>query len=160
MQVHISYIENPPVEEYKYSFSTTISDTITINGKIYYVIDDLRTSNAGQVYLREDMATQTTHYNLTKPDLTDLVDVTVLNDNADIIDQAIYEASQSGGAAMIESSVEATTTSAHAYAVGDHFIYNNTLYAVTAAIAVGDTITPGTNCTATNLAAALNAINS
>ena len=97
------------------------------------------------------MATQTTHYNLTKPDLTDLVDVTVLNDNADIIDDAIYEASQSGGAAMIESSVEATTTSAHAYAVGDHFIYNNTLYAVTAAIAVGDTIAPGTNCAATTV---------
>ena len=97
------------------------------------------------------MATQTTHYNLTKPGLTDLVDVTVLNDNADIIDDAIYEASQSGGAAMIESSVEATTTSAHAYAVGDYFIYNNTLYAVTAAIAVGDTITPGTNCTATTV---------
>lgn len=97
------------------------------------------------------MATQTTHYNLTKPDLTDLVDVMVLNNNADIIDDAIYEASQSGGAAMIESSVEATTTSAHAYAVGDYFIYNNTLYAVTAAIAVGDTITPGTNCTATTV---------
>ena len=98
------------------------------------------------------MATQTTHYNLTKPDLTDLVDVTVLNDNADIIDQKIFEASQSGGpSAMIESSVEATTTSAHAYAVGDHFIYNNTLYAVTAAIAVGDTIAPGTNCAATTV---------
>ena len=97
------------------------------------------------------MATQTTHYNLTKPDLTDPVDVTVLNGNADIIDQKIYEASQSGGAAMIESSVEATTASAHAYAVGDYFIYNNTLYAVTAAIAVGDTITPGTNCTATTV---------
>ena len=97
------------------------------------------------------MATQTTHYNLTKPGLTDPVDVTVLNGNADIIDQAIYEASQSGGAAMIESSVEATTTSAHAYAAGDHFIYNNTLYAVTAAIAVGDTITPGTNCAATTV---------
>ena len=97
------------------------------------------------------MATQTTHYNLTKPGLTDPVDVTVLNSNADIIDQAIYEASQSGGAAMIESSVEATTTSAHAYAVGDYFIYNNTLYAVTAAIAVGDTIAPGTNCAATTV---------
>ena len=97
------------------------------------------------------MATQTTHYNLTKPDLTDLVDVTVLNGNADIIDDAIYEALQSGGAAMIETSAEETATSAHAYAVGDHFIYNNTLYAVTAAIAVGDTITPGTNCTATTV---------
>ena len=101
------------------------------------------------------MATQTTHYNLTKPDLTDLVDVTVLNDNADIIDDAIYEASQSGGAAMIESSVEATTTSAHAYAVGDYFIYNDTLYRTTAAISIGDTITPGTNCTAVTVASEL-----
>jgi hypothetical protein len=55
------------------------------------------------------MATQTTHYNLTKPDLTDLVDVTVLNDNADIIDQAIYEASQSGGEEMTLAQYNALT---------------------------------------------------
>lgn len=35
------------------------------------------------------MATQTTNYKLTKPDITDKVDVTVLNGNADIIDQAL-----------------------------------------------------------------------
>lgn len=97
------------------------------------------------------MATYTTHYNLKKPAATDPVDVADLNGNADIIDDAIYEALQSGGAAMIESSAEETTTSAHAYAVDDYFIYNNTLYAVTAAIAVGDTITPGTNCAATTV---------
>ena len=102
------------------------------------------------------MATQTTHYNLTKPDLTDLVDVTVLNGNADIIDQKIYEASQSGGSsAMIETSVETSATSAHAYAAGDHFIYNGTLYRATAAIAIGDTITPESNCVATTAAAEL-----
>jgi hypothetical protein len=104
------------------------------------------------------MATQTTHYNLTKPDLTDPVDVTVLNDNADIIDQKIYEASQSGGSTgMIETSVEASATSAHAYAAGEHFIYNNTLYRATAAIAIGDTITPGTNCAATTVMAEVEA---
>ena len=97
------------------------------------------------------MATYTTHYNLKKPSATDPVDVADLNGNADIIDDAIYEALQSGGAAMIESSAEETTTSAHAYAVDDYFIYNNTLYAVTAAIAVGDTITPGANCAATTV---------
>lgn len=53
--------------------------------------------------------------------------------------------------AMIEPSEEASATSAHAYAVGEHFIYNGTLYRATAAIAIGDTITPDTNCVATNV---------
>ena len=35
------------------------------------------------------MATQTTNYNLIKPDYTDPVDVDVLNDNADLIDSAL-----------------------------------------------------------------------
>lgn len=101
--------------------------------------------------------TYTTHYNLKKPGLDDLVAVGDLNANADAIDQAIYNASQSGGSAtaMIESSVEAAETSAHAYAAGDHFIYNGTLYRATAAIAIGDTITPGTNCEATTVAGEL-----
>lgn len=43
-------------------------------------------------------------------------------------------------------------------ASGSYFMVNNTLYLATAAIASGATIVPGTNCTATNLAAALNAI--
>jgi hypothetical protein len=53
--------------------------------------------------------------------------------------------------AMIEPSEEASATSAHAYAVGEHFIYNDTLYRATAAIAIGDTITPDTNCVATTV---------
>lgn len=40
-----------------------------------------------------------------------------------------------------------------------YFIINNTLYKSTAAIASGDTIVPGTNCTVTNIAEALNALN-
>lgn len=43
---------------------------------------------------------------------------------------------------------------------GSYFMVNNSLYLATSAIAAGATIIPGTNCTATNLAAALNAINS
>lgn len=43
---------------------------------------------------------------------------------------------------------------------GSYFMVNNTLYLATAAIASGATIVPGTNCTETNLASALNAINS
>ena len=41
---------------------------------------------------------------------------------------------------------ETSTTSAHAYAIGDYFILNDTLYVATAAIGIGDTITVGTNC--------------
>ena len=45
-------------------------------------------------------------------------------------------------------------------ASGKYFIVNNNLYLSTAAILAGDPIKPGTNCTLTNLAAALNALNS
>lgn len=38
------------------------------------------------------MATQTKNYNLTKPEPTDLVDISVLNDNFDVIDEKIKEA--------------------------------------------------------------------
>jgi len=42
---------------------------------------------------------------------------------------------------------------------GKYFLVNNTLYLSTTVIPAGDTIIPGTNCTKTNLAAALNALN-
>lgn len=58
MHVHISYAENPPVEEDRYTFTTTITDTFLINGQKYYVIDNLRTSGVGKVYMREDTVTQ------------------------------------------------------------------------------------------------------
>ncbi|MBR2716201.1 MAG: hypothetical protein IKD79_00505 [Oscillospiraceae bacterium] len=44
-------------------------------------------------------------------------------------------------------------------ASGKYFLVGNNLYIATAAIAAGEAIVPGSNCTATNLAAALNAIN-
>lgn len=45
-------------------------------------------------------------------------------------------------------------------ASGKYFIVNNNLYLSTTTILAGDPIKPGTNCTLTNLAAALNALNS
>ena len=44
-------------------------------------------------------------------------------------------------------------------ASGKYFLVNNTLYLSTTTIPAGDTIIPGTNCTKTDLAAALNALN-
>lgn len=61
---------------------------------------------------------------------------------------------------MITAYNEASATSTHAYAVGDYFIYNNVLYQATAAIAVGATIVPDTNCTTTNVASELIQLNS
>ena len=46
---------------------------------------------------------------------------------------------------------EPTATSTHAYAIGDYFFYNDILYKATDEIAIGDTIVPNTNCTATNV---------
>ena len=50
---------------------------------------------------------------------------------------------------------EPTATSTHDYAIGDYFFYNNVLYRATAAIAIGDTIVPNTNCEARNVTADL-----
>lgn len=44
--------------------------------------------------------------------------------------------------------IELTSTATAAHAKGEYFIYNDTLYEATSAIAVGGTITPNTNCTA------------
>lgn len=52
---------------------------------------------------------------------------------------------------MIVAFNEPTATSTHAYAIGDYFIYNDVLYKATAAISVGETIVPNTNCSATNV---------
>jgi hypothetical protein len=56
---------------------------------------------------------------------------------------------------QIIATEEASTTAANAYAVGDYFILANVLYVATAAIQIGDTITPGTNCTQTTVGAEL-----
>ena len=45
-------------------------------------------------------------------------------------------------------------------AAGTYFMVGNRLYRSTASIAAGETVSPGTNCTALSLADALNAINS
>ena len=56
------------------------------------------------------------------------------------------------GAAGIENFAPAESqTAAAAHAVGTYLTYNNTLYKVTTAIAIGDTLTPGTNISSTTV---------
>lgn len=50
------------------------------------------------------------------------------------------------------------SASTHAYSSGDFFWYNDTLYKATAAIAVGDTLVPNTNCATTTIAEELLAL--
>lgn len=49
------------------------------------------------------------------------------------------------------ANVETTTTATRAYSVGDYVVCKGQLYKATAAIAIGDTITPGTNVTAVKI---------
>ena len=59
---------------------------------------------------------------------------------------------------MISAYNEPTATSTHAYSENDYFIYNDVLYKATTSIAIGDTIVPNTNCSATNVSSELAAI--
>lgn len=54
--------------------------------------------------------------------------------------------------------VESADTAAAAHTVGEYISWNGLFYQVTAEIAVGDAITPGTNCTATTVAEVLAAL--
>ena len=56
------------------------------------------------------------------------------------------------------ATVESTSTASKAYSVGDYLVYNGILYRVTAAISAGQTLTPGTNITATNAGAELTSL--
>lgn len=53
----------------------------------------------------------------------------------------------------------AAATSTRSYSIGDYFIYNDVLYIATAAIAIGDTIIPNTNCRATNVTTEVSTLN-
>ena len=55
--------------------------------------------------------------------------------------------------------VESTSTASQNYAVGDYLVYNGILYSVTAAISVGESLTPGTNISATSAGAELTTLN-
>ena len=64
------------------------------------------------------MATKTTNYKLTKPDLTDWADIRVLNANMDIIDDAmktISDLAGSGGGADIDLSAYALKSQLYGY---------------------------------------------
>lgn len=80
-------------------------------------------------------------------------------DQADMI-AAIGEAATAAADAQgAIAPTEDGETASRAIAAGEYFLRGGTLYKATAAISQGAAITPGTNCTATTLAAAVAEIN-
>lgn len=73
---------------------------------------------------------------------------------------AIYRADIGLYIQKLTGSKEDDMIANNAIASGKYFLVGNRLFLSTAAIAAGATLTPGTNCVETNLAAALNALNS
>ena len=77
----------------------------------------------------------------------------------ELLQDAAIDAVKADSFDMITAYNEPTATSAHAYNVGDFFIYNDVLYKATDSIAIGDTIVPDTNCATTNVTTEIKALN-
>lgn len=91
----------------------------------------------------------------TYDELSDLEDVNIsAPTNGDVLtyDGSKWTNGQGGGGSVEQmiAPVETSTTASQAYAVGEQFILNGTLYTATAAITAGGTITINGNCTASD----------
>lgn len=101
----------------------------------------------------------TTHWQLMASGFDfDLVTQTITNDADKIAsDAAVYTETQ-----KLESNfavIQASNVATQAFAIGDYLTYQGELYKVTSAIANGGTVTPGTNCTKTDVGTQLDALN-
>ena len=74
-------------------------------------------------------------------------------------DASWQNASGGGGSDENIAYIETSSTASQAYAVGDYLVYNGQLYVVTAAISSGQTLTVGTNISATTVGSELTALN-
>ena len=87
------------------------------------------------------MATQTQYYNLTKPAGNENVDISVINNNMDIIDEKLHEAIEGKGATYLTATLLSTGWTGETAP----YTYNLTLEGITAdsdgLISVADTAT-------------------
>jgi hypothetical protein len=79
--------------------------------------------------------------------------IALVNDAEEARDEAVEAAGTASGViGYVDNFVPAETSpTTYAHPVGDYLLYNDQLYRVTAAIAIGDTLTVGTNITATTV---------
>lgn len=100
--------------------------------------------NSATAYVRNDIV----HYNGNL--WRCLVDDTTAVTPAEGASWTVFLAEPTSAAEDIIAPVEASTTSTRQYAVGKQLILNDTLYTVTSAINIGDTLAVGTNISASD----------
>jgi len=100
--------------------------------------------NSATAYVKNDIA----HYggNLWRCLVDDTTNVTPTEG----ANWTVFLAEPTSAAEDIIAPVEASNVSTHQYAVGKQLILNDTLYRVTAAVNIGDTLAVGTNITASD----------
>lgn len=104
-------------------------------------------------------SSDTTHWQLMASGFDAMLITQTITNDADKIasDAAVYTECQ-----KLESNfavIQASNVATQAFAIGDYLTYQGELYKVTSAIANGGTITPGTNCSKTNVGTQLDALN-
>lgn len=122
-----------------------------IDSAIHTAVTTAETGATNIQALQTDVDALDTRVTSAEADITtNTTDIGLINTKVNTIDADIADVRQDAQD-MICAYTEATATSSRAYAIDDYFIYNDVLYKVTAPIAIGGTIVPNTNCSATNV---------
>ena len=151
-------------DRYISTTGTSINNAIrALGNKRFGIYDnrftDLDTAKSliGEVQVVYPLATPTT-YQLTAQEISTLLGTN--NIYADCGDITVtYRADPTLYIAKLTGSTEDDFTADSNITSGSYFMIGNTLYIATTAIASGEAIVEGTNCTKTDLASALNALN-
>ena len=129
---------------------------LNIKAYQYASVSDMLTA-IGDYYVAYRITDKTT-YPLTASQITTLLGTNnIWADCGDV--EVEYRADTKLYIQKINTPTDADMISDTQIASGKYFIIGNNLYLSTTTIPAGDTIIPGTNCTKTNLAEALNALN-
>ena len=131
-----------------------------VDAALHGVVQDAEGFATDITNLQTDVAAAQSAITTLQTDLDTAEAAIVTINNKDLAQDAEIARVDTNSKDMITAYNEASATSTHAYAIGDYFIYNNVLYKATAAIAIGDTIVPDTNCTTTNVTSELIQLNS
>lgn len=131
-----------------------------VDAALHGVVQDAEGFATDITNLQTDVVAAQSDIATLQTDLDTAEGAIVVINNKDLAQDAEIARVDTNSKDMITAYNEASATSTHAYAFGDYFIYNNVLYRAIAAIAIGDTIVPDTNCTTTNVGAELIQLNS
>lgn len=142
----------------KRDWSDTNKAFADIDSAIYSASNGVNTLTPQVNTMTSDISTNKSNIATNKTNITNLTGrVTTTEQNISNLTNTVSDV-KTDAQDMITSNHESSATASKAYAVGDYFIYNDTLYIATSSIAKGATIVPNTNCstvTVTNRIASL-----